>query len=144
VDVVLDNERGVNPGMELCFFCNEPKGVVLWGKLKGETRRVLQESGIKDRVDGEAPSKVVLDREPCGACKGLMKKGIILISVREPKDREEEKNPYRTGGWCVVTEEAIRRWIEPGGLLASILESRVSFLPDDAWDLIGLPRLEDE
>ncbi len=33
----LDPVHGVNPGIELCFFCNKDKGIALFGSaLKGE------------------------------------------------------------------------------------------------------------
>jgi hypothetical protein len=94
-----------------------------------------------------------------------MKQGILLISVRDgefdaiAKDQESYKlsydrasayerkhfrqfvpNPYRTGGWCVVKEDAVKRFVQPPELLADILRHRWSFIDDATWELIGLPR----
>jgi hypothetical protein len=31
--VYLSPRHGVNPSLDLCFFCQEPKGVVLFGRM---------------------------------------------------------------------------------------------------------------
>jgi hypothetical protein len=125
----LSEQHGVNPSLMQCFVCGEDVGVALLGKLPG---------------DEQAPHRICFgpNDEPCDKCKDHMKMGIILISVR---DGEEGDNPYRTGGWCVVREEAIKRWLEEGDneeLLTDILKRRMAFLPDEVWDMIGLPRGE--
>lgn len=127
--IPISEKYGVNPCIPLCWFCNEPKNeVILAGRLPG---------------DVEAPRHAVWDRRPCDNCQKCMRLGIICISVREEKNADKE-NPYRTGGWCVLTEEAFRRVFE--GLRASpeIVEDsckkRCCFLSDKVWDLIGLPR----
>lgn len=127
-DIRLSAKHGINPSLEQCFVCGEAKGVVLFGRLP---------------QDQEAPKQVCLDQEPCPKCKGYMAQGVILISVREPKDPEEHKNPYRTGGWCVVREDMIRR-VFTGPAVEQVLRKRVAFMPDAAWDLIGLPREADK
>lgn len=121
----LSHQHGVNPSLGLCFFCQKPKEVVLFGKLPD---------------DAEAPREVTLDTEPCDECIGLMKQGIILISMNPALS--EENNPYRTGGWCVVRQEAVERWrdILSGDALNQVLEARFGFVDDVVWDLIGLPR----
>jgi len=121
----LSEKHGVNPAIPRCYLCGEDKNeVVLFGKLKG---------------DVEAPRNPVIDQEPCTTCKGYMEMGIILISVRD----EEGDNPYRTGGWCVVKEVALERiGIQPPELLNDILKMRSAFIPDQLWDMIGLPRGE--
>lgn len=121
----LSPKHGVNPAIPLCFFCGEPKNeVVLAGRLP---------------EDAEAPRHAVWDRRPCDTCTGYMKQGVILISV---KDGEEGKgdNPHRTGSWVVVTEDALRRTVQPSQLAERIIRTRVAFIPDTVWDLIGLPR----
>lgn len=118
---------GVNPAIPLCFFCNKPKNeIVLPGRLKG---------------DVEAPRNAVWDKRPCDECAKLMEIGVILISCKEPGPHGDHDNPYRTGGWCVVNDNAIRRLV-PKELADDILKARVAFVPDEAWDLIGLPRGE--
>jgi hypothetical protein len=117
----VSRKHGVNPSVERCFYCGEATGVVLFGQLAG---------------DREAPRDVVLDRVPCAACKAWMAQGVICISVR---DGESGENPYRTGGWVVLTADAVQR-IFHGEVVVHVLKSRVCFIPDEAWDAIGLPR----
>jgi hypothetical protein len=64
-----------------------------------------------------------------------MKQGIILISVR---DGEHGSNPYRTGGWCVVKEEAFMK-IFQGSAAVQAQQKRVAFIANSVWDEVGLP-----
>ena len=142
MNIRLSKEYGVNPSVEQCFVCFKDVGVILFGKIN---------TG-KYGEDPEAPRKVCLgpNSEPCNECKKHMEMGVILISIRNGEESEEGNagnfNPYRTGGWCVVRDEAITRWL--GGdndeLLAGILKKRMAFLPDEVWDMIGLPRGESD
>jgi hypothetical protein len=120
----LSQKHGVNPSLMTCFVCGEAKSIALLGQLKGDT---------------EAPHQACYDKEPCDKCKEYMKQGIILISVR---DGEENQNPYRTGGWAVIKDEAVKRIIQPPELVDNVLKKRMAFVPDSAWDMIGLPREE--
>jgi hypothetical protein len=122
----LSEKHGVNPSVEQCFVCLKDVGVVLFGRLEG---------------DAEAPRKVCLgpSSEPCDECKKLMKQGVILISVDEAKT-EDMQNPWRTGGWCVVKDDFIKRVFNPPELVEHVLARRMAFMPDDAWDALGLPR----
>ena len=119
----LSPKHGVNPVIPLCFFCLKPKKeVILAGYIKG---------------DAEAPHSVVWDRNPCNTCAEYMCQGIIFISV---KDGETEDNPYRTGGWIVVTEDAMRRILIIPQFADVIARVRFAFVPDHVWDQIGFPR----
>lgn len=120
--ITLSPKHGVNPMLTTCFFCGEASGVALLGRLKG---------------DEEAPRQACIDKEPCQKCKDMMKQGVILISVR---DGESGENPFRTGGWVVVKNMFIERVFNPPELVADVLKKRVAFIPDEAWNLIGLPR----
>jgi uracil DNA glycosylase len=124
----LSEKHGVNPAIPLCFFCLKSKNeLILAGKMKN---------------DQEAPKNMVWDKRPCTECEGWMKQGIILISVDESKT-EDNENPYRSGGWAVVKDDLIKRVLEKSPeLLEDILRKRVAFMPDEAWDIIGLPRGE--
>ena len=85
-------------GMFNCFFCGGAAGVLLDRRLKNTL-----------------PHNVgVINREPCSKCAEYMKQGIILISVKN------NDSTYRTGGWWVVKEEAVRRF----GMDTKILEFR--------------------
>lgn len=149
--------------MNLCFFCLEPASILL------DTRVAAWRPNAKVGFDD---SKAVYFVEVCPDCEKLMEQGIILISVKDGESekvamdyelaqaeyaRLESKNgrswsqqhpfryipnPYRTGGWCVVTEEGMRNMMNPGKALAHILERRWSLVEDSVWDAIGLPRKE--
>lgn len=123
--IQLSEKFGVNPAIPRCFYCGEDKNLLLLvGALPG---------------DVEAPRGAVWDKEPCDKCRGYMEQGVILISVDESKTADRE-NPWRTGGWVVIKEEAVRRMISQPELADSICKKRVAFVPDDAWERLGLPR----
>lgn len=129
MSIQLSPQYGVNPALEQCFVCMKDVGVVLFGRL---------------RDDAEAPRKVCLPgREPCDECKGYMEQGVILISVDESKT-DDPQNPWRSGGWIVVRDAAIKRLISNAELRDHILKKRVAFIPDQAWDALGFPRGEQD
>ena len=115
----LHKKFGLNPTITRCFVCGEDKNEIA---LLGAA------------YEGEAPMHLCLDKEPCDKCKEHMKQGIILISVR---DGESGDNPYRTGGWVVIKEEALKKVIND----PKLLENRMMFVPDAAWKALGLPEV---
>lgn len=122
MSIRLSKKHGVNPAIPVCFLCQEKKNeIILCGRLKG--------------ADEQAPQNAVWDMEPCDKCKEWMAQGIILISVRDGET--DMKNPYRTGGWTVIKEEAFRRMFKG---CDEVLKKRVAFLPDEVWNAVGLPR----
>ena len=105
-----------------CFYCNQPKNEVI----------------LDRRLQSSLKHGMVIDKEPCDQCAEHMKRGIIFISVG---DKEHGDNPYRTGGWIVITEEAVKRiGLRPPSLEAGVLKARVAFIPDEAWAYMGLPK----
>lgn len=126
--IKLSEKHGVNPSVEKCFVCQKDVGVVLFGKLKG---------------DIQAPRDVTLSYDPCDECLGYMERGIILISVDEDKT-EDENNPWRSGGWCVVKDEAVKRMQFNPEEEERIFNRRVAFLTDEVWEMFELPRGEQE
>lgn len=120
--ISVSKRHGVNPSLDMCFVCGEAKGVVLFGRMQG---------------DQEAPRSVVTNHEPCDKCKEWMSNGIVMISIRtgeEPSD-----NPYRTGGWCVLKDEAFVK-VFSGDVAEATLKRRMCFIDDQTWDAVGLPR----
>jgi hypothetical protein len=118
----LSPTYGVNPSIDVCFFCGQDSGaLVLPGQLRG---------------DSKAPYRAVWNREPCDTCRDWMRQGVICISARADSDPE---NPYRTGGWVVMNEKWVRR-VFNAETVADLLKSRVCFLDDVTWDALGLPR----
>lgn len=100
-------------GMSQCFFCGEPKEVILDRRLKNTLPRLA-----------------CYDKEPCQKCKDFMSKGVMLISVANGTDKE---NPYRTGKVCVITVDAAKR------IFNNIGENKVAFVEDEVWNLLKLP-----
>ena len=133
-----------------CFFCNESNEIVLNSVL---TER---HAAAVDEMDGK-----VINMRPCNKCKALMKKGVILITIDEeksdygwnipPKVEGMERNgqyvtvnegwipnPYRSGGWFVVTDEFIRRAINPAEMANRAIKHRWMFIAHKAAKMMGL------
>ena len=99
MSIILSEKYGVNPSIEVCFFCGEEKGIALMGKLKG---------------DVEAPRQCVLNYEPCDHCKELMSQGLALVEVveeqpddnRPPIQDNENGTLYPTGRFLVINPKA--------------------------------------
>jgi len=124
--ILLSDKHGVNPTIPICFYCGKQRNeVALLGRLKG---------------DVEAPMHACIDMHPCDECLEFMKQGVILISVRNDSDPQ---NPYRTGGFVVISDEAIKRIFNEGSS-EQILQSRFAFVDDETWDKVGIPRGIDE
>jgi len=119
--IYLHPKNGVNPSLYQCFLCGEDIGLILFGN--------------KAPGGGEAPRKIgAMDYDPCDKCKDWMKKGIIVISVRDGEMGSE--NPYRTGGWWVVREEAFRKLLHGEAMEQSCVK-RVCFMEDAVCDQLG-------
>lgn len=140
----LHPKYGLNPTMTTCYYCNEPSKIILVGSGVAK----FKEAGLASS-DGEMNHNIgMVNTHPCPKCEGYMKQGIIMISVRDDQIEELESanrehrtpDPYRTGGWCVISEEYIRKVVNPPELLESIMKRRMSFVPDQVWNSLGLPR----
>ena len=111
-------------GMNTCYFCNEPSGVLLDRRLRNTLPRNVG----------------VMNMRPCTKCEDLM--NILLISIKNDTQMQGSiPNPYRTGGWVIIKQEAIERMLD-GDFLKFALEHRFMFINDEAWDAMGLPRNE--
>lgn len=123
--ITLDPVHGVNPSLMQCFYCGEASGIALLGNQHGKA----------------APRQAVYDMTPCDQCAQMMRDGVLCCEVDESKSTDP-KNPWRTGHQCVVREELICRVVNSKELADAILKRRFTFIPSDAWDLLGLPREE--
>lgn len=127
MSIQLSEKHGVNPAIPKCFFCGEDKNeIILAGRLPND-------ADAREVLHGK-----VVGMEPCDKCKDYMRQGVILVSVRKDSD---ENNPYRTGGWVVIKEEAAARLFSDV-FGQEIGNKRFAFLEDEVWDTIGLPRNE--
>ena len=107
-------------GMATCFYCGEPKNEII----------------LNTRLENVLPRYGCYDKKPCDKCKEYMEQGIIVISV---SDNSTGDNPYRTGGWWVVKEEALAK-IFNIDTMANIHKRRVMFIEDSVCETIGLTR----
>ena len=125
-------KHGVNPSIGVCFICGKDDGTVV---LPGVLHR-KDDRGVVIEHDVEAPRRACWSKEPCPNCKGLMQEGVVLISV-DPKKSDNKEDPYRSGGWVVVSEAYVKRIFNVHDVL---LRVRMGFLEDEVWDKLGLPR----
>lgn len=92
----LSKQFGVNPSVDTCFICGKETNLVLFG------------TSYKDKNDKTAETpKNVCTGDICDNCKQIIEDGgIFFIAV---KDGENGNNPYRTGQFAAVKEEAVQR-----------------------------------
>jgi len=130
-----------------CFYCLESSDILL------NTRLTSKLSAFVRACDGK-----VVDMSPCSRCQELMGRGVILITISDeqsepgwsnPPEREIRDrrgvvrkepgipNPYRTGGWFVVTDDFVRR-VLTGDVVDHVLRCRWGFLEHDVADALGL------
>lgn len=119
---MIKSELGV--ALTRCFICGEGKEIIMNTRLT---------KSLADKV--RAMNGKAIDKEPCEKCKEYMKKGVIIIAVDESKTDDPE-NPYRTGGWWLVKEEALERVkeiLDEEGvkLIDAIIKHRIGFVGDD-------------
>lgn len=100
--ITLSKKYGVNPSMQICFFCGKSIGIVLNGKI-----------GKGDK-DIEAPKEVVVDYEPCEKCKKIFSQGLLVMGATdhvEDSRPEIQKGLYPTGSYFVIKDEAIDNFL---------------------------------
>ncbi len=131
-----------------CFFCGQDDRILLGRRMT--TRNTLESARGK-----------VIDMEPCAKCAGYMKQGIILLTIDDAKSepgwhrppsednhhdhygtrpsqrRAFVPDPWRTGGFFVLREDAVKR-IFTGEPLEFALERRWCFIEHEAAVKVGL------
>lgn len=116
--IMLSPKHGVNPSMDLCFWCGQPKGILLCGRMH-------EKKG--DRTDVEAPKGMVTSLEPCDHCKESFKLGVQIVEVIDDGSKfqnnlafaikaEDGKVKWPTGRFVVMRAESIK-----GGKAGSIM-----------------------
>jgi hypothetical protein len=133
----LHKNHGLNPTMTTCFYCGKDDKIMLIGD---HVTSEMKAEGLAS-PDGKMKMNIgVVDMEPCRECAKWMKKGVILISV---KDDSDTHNLYRTGGWAVIADDAINKMINDEKTKELVLKRRFCFVPNTAWEKLGLPKLPD-
>lgn len=134
MSIPISRRHGVNPTLGVCLYCKREDGTIgLLGALPG---------------DAEAPRRSVISDEPCPACQEMMEQGVMLcevkgtyqIAVGRGRKRETLERPMPTGTLVVVTEDWVRRMIQPDELAAQMINKRIAFVTPEDWNQIGLPR----
>ena len=102
--ITLSKKHGINPSLDICFWCGEPKGLALCGRMKG---------------DAEAPKQMVTSLNPCDKCREKFKLGVHLIEVTDDGSRFGDNKAFAfkvadgtfqwpTGRYVVMKPEAIK------------------------------------
>lgn len=86
-NIKLSEKHGVNPSMDICFYCGEVTGIALMGKLPG---------------DKEAPRHCCTSVEPCDKCKEKYKDYVLIVEM------PNEEKPTPTGRWFALKKEALQ------------------------------------
>lgn len=105
--IELSPKHGLNPSLDLCFWCGEAMGVALVGRIRrnGES-------------DAEAPHEMCTGLKPCPECAKKWSTGVPLIEVTEDGSRfggnerwafkpKGSQPVWPTGRWVVVKPEAV-------------------------------------
>ena len=119
-----------------CYFCGGDNEIILHKRL-GDVSMYHQK---------------VVNMNPCNKCVEYMKQGIILIEIDEKKsaqgwNKESMPNPYRSGEFAVIKEEAFKRIVVGEGsekILKFALENRWMFMEGEAMRMVGIIRGEGE
>lgn len=113
--IELSPKHGLNPMLTACFWCGEPAGVALVGRIRKDGDN-----------DAEAPRCSCVDLEPCANCRKKFEQGVLAIEVTEDgskfgnNDRfsfgakNGPKHLWPTGRYAVLKPEAVKDG-KPGG-----------------------------
>lgn len=142
-------------GMSRCFYCNEFDKVLLDRRLR---QTLPRDCGVTDMIpcskcedwmkqgilfisvrDGEMEKVEASHKRARAEYQHLKTTRSSVWCRKNPFSSRWMPNPYRTGGWTVITEEAFQRMFN-SSLVEQVLECRWTFVPDEVWDLVGLPR----
>jgi hypothetical protein len=115
-----------------CFFCGADDRIL-----------IARNNLTKTRNDINRAHGACIDLDPCTTCRDWMRQGIILIGIDPARsdpdwNRFPLPNPYRTGGFAVVREEAVVRIIKEGPARDFALRHRWTFIEEAAARALGL------
>lgn len=124
-----ENVLGV--ALTKCYFCQKDYQIVMNRRLS---------TSLAEKV--ESMNGKIVDMTPCQECEDLMKLGVILITIdnaRSGKDWYKDKmpNPYRTGGWFVISDEGVERAFD-AEMAQWAIDHRWAFIEHQAAAMVGL------
>lgn len=86
--IEISPKHGLNPSLDLCFWCRKPRGIALLGRLR-------KKDGGND--DAEAPKHTLSSLEPCDECKAKFEKGVHLIEVSDDGSAFDNNRAFALG-----------------------------------------------
>lgn len=113
-----------------CFYCENAKGPQ---ELDPFTRSPAEREKL---VEGMR----VLDMNPCDECRDWMKRGVMLIEVR---DNLPTEIPTRTGRMAVMNNRYIETVFNADARDLA-LKNRWTYVPAGLWGQLGLDQGEGE
>lgn len=116
--IPLHPKHGLNPTMEVCFWCGEDTGAI--ALLGNRSQRITGRD--------EAPRRTCLNYEPCPACQEKMALGVTLME-------HDGKKP--TGRWLVIKPEAIRRIVNDDSLARTIENAGKAFVEPEVFNQLN-------
>ena len=124
--IPLSPTHGVNPSLGQCFWCGEQNGtVLLLGRLPN---------------DQPAPYMVVMDYEPCNACKKKFAMGVTLVEVTDTPLANGQRpfgtsGAYPTGRLVVVTPDSILRIFQQP-MADLIVQNKSAIIDPEVFELL--------
>lgn len=117
-----------------CYFCGKDSDIIINSLLAERVAKKVKEMHGK-----------VVSMDPCRECEGFMKQGIIFLTFDPAKsardwNKDEMPNPWRTGGFFVVRQEAVERMLGPGSMLDFALKYRYMWIEHEAAERLGFFR----
>lgn len=108
--IEVSPKHGLNPTIPVCFWCGKDKNeIAIMGRIREKTTNRYGSETVVRGSDIKAPSRVVLDYEPCDECKNMWDSGVTLIEVQQtplsPGQPEIQKGLYPTRRFVVMTVE---------------------------------------
>lgn len=112
--IEVSPKHGLNPTIPVCFWCGKDKNeIALLGRIREKTKNRYGANVTKRDSDIEAPSRMVIDYEPCDECQKMWDSGVAVIEVQEtpinPDQPEIQKGLYPTSRFVVMTVEGADR-----------------------------------
>lgn len=112
--IEVSPKHGLNPTIPVCFWCGKDKNeIALLGRIREKTKNRYGANVTKKDSDIEAPSRMVIDYEPCDECMKMWDSGVAVIEVQEtpinPEQPEIQKGLYPTSRFVVMTVEGADR-----------------------------------
>ena len=114
----LSNQHCVNPTIRVCFFCEKDKDIALLGKLKGDVK---------------APKRMLMDYQPCDACRKKMSIGTAVIEVVTTDNGLPpiKEGVWPTGRWVVLKKDVAYKLFNSTNPICLMNESLFQKLTED-------------